>query len=135
VKAPPPSASDAATATAWIDAYLDNLPEDQRESLQNLRRTVADAAPEAVEAVSYGIPAFSYKGRTLVWYHAARNHCSLFPTAEPIEAFRSELGDFKLAKGTIKFIPARPIAAELVAKLVRYRIEQIDTKKSRDPQP
>lgn len=135
MKASQPSVSDIATATAWIDAYLDHLPQDQRESLQNLRRTVAEAAPDAVEAVSYGIPAFSYKGHTLVWYHAAKNHCSLFPTAEPIDVFRSELGDFKLAKGTIKFKPAHPIAAELVTKLVRYRIEQIDTEKSGDPQP
>ena len=118
-------ADAAAVARAWIDAYLAALPADQRAVLQSLRETIAAAAPEAVEAISYGMPAFRYRGRGLVWYLAAKAHCSLFPTAATIDAHRAELADFSLSKGTIRFTPAHPLPKDLVATLVRDRMAQI----------
>ena len=112
-------------AAAWIDVYLTGLPADQRAVLQALRETIAAAAPEATEAISYGLPAFRYHGRVLLWYHAAKAYCSLFPTAAVIDAHRAELADFGLAKGTVRFTPAHPIPAELVGEIVRDRMAQV----------
>ncbi len=115
-----------AAASAWIDAYLAGLPSDQRVALQSLRERIGAAAPEAVEAVSYGIPAFRYRGRPLVWYHAAKTHCALFPTGAVIDAHRVELTGFGLAKGTIRFTPDHPLPPDLVRNLVRDRVAQVD---------
>jgi uncharacterized protein YdhG (YjbR/CyaY superfamily) len=126
------TAQAAAEATAWVDAYLAALPEAQRTALQSLRETVASAAPGAVEAISYGIPAFRYRGRALVGYHAAKAHCALFPMAPAvIEAHREELEGFPTAKGTIRFTPERPLPPGLVRAIVRDRIVQIDRSESR----
>jgi uncharacterized protein YdhG (YjbR/CyaY superfamily) len=122
----PAAATDPAAAKAWIDAYLAALPADQRAALQDLRETVAATAPQAIEAISYGIPAFRYRGHASVWYHAAKAHCSFFPTAEPIEALADELTGFALSKGTIKFKPDAPLPKALIEKLVRYRLAQLD---------
>lgn len=113
-------------AAGWIDAYLGGLPADQRATLQGLRETIAAAAPGATEAISYGLPAFRYRGRVLLWYHAAKAYCSLFPTAAVIEAHRAELAGFALAKGTVRFTPTHPIPATLVAEIVRDRMAQVD---------
>ena len=123
-KAPPTDPNK--NAAGWIDAYLAGLPADQRATLQALRETVAAAAPEATEAISYGLPAFRYRGRVLLWYHAAKAHCSLFPTVAIIEAHRTELAGFALAKGTVRFTPAHPIPLELVAQIARDRVAQVD---------
>lgn len=124
--------TDAATAaTAWIDAYLAGLPADQRDALKSLRETIAAAAPEAVEAISYGIPAFLYRGRALVWYHAAKAHCSFFPTGAPIDAHRAELAGFDIAKGTIRFTPDYPLPKDLVTTIVRDRMAQMDDEAAR----
>lgn len=123
-RAASPDAS--AGASAWIDAYLASLPAGQRAALQDLRETIAGAAPMAVEAISYGIPAFRYRGRPLVWYVAAKAHCSFFPTAEVIDAHRAELAGFGLSKGTIRFTPDRPLPKDLVATIVRDRVTQLD---------
>jgi uncharacterized protein YdhG (YjbR/CyaY superfamily) len=122
----PAVAGDPVAAGAWIDAYLAALPADQRKALQNIREIVAATAPQAVETISYGIPAFRYRNHALVWYHAAKTHCSFFPTAEPIEALAAELTAFEHSKGTLKFKPASPPSRELVEKLVRYRLAQLD---------
>jgi uncharacterized protein YdhG (YjbR/CyaY superfamily) len=84
--------------------------------------------PETTEAISYGMPAFKYKG-TLVWFAAFSSHCSLFPTASVIEAFKDELKGFSTSKGTIHFPTDKPLPTALVKKLVKARVAQIESKK------
>jgi len=65
-----------------IDEYLAAVPEPARSTLGKLRTAIRSAAPaEAAETISYGLPAFKYKG-TLAWFGAFSNHCSLFPTRQ-----------------------------------------------------
>jgi len=121
--------TDPIPAGAQIDARLAALPADQRAALQALRETIAAAAPEAEETISYAMPAFRYRKRALVSYDGFKAHCSLFPmSAELIESHREELAGFATAKGTLQFTPARPIPGDLVAMIVRERMTQIDAK-------
>ena len=116
-----------ASATATIDAYLASLPADQRSALQALRQTIAAAAPDAEEALSYGIPAFRYRSRPLVSYVAATSHLGFYPMSpQVVDAFRDELTDFSLAKSTIRFTPDHQIPAELVGRIVRARKAETD---------
>ena len=116
-------------ATAWIDAYLAPLPDDQRETLASLRRTILAAAPEAVETISYGMPAIRYRGRAVVSYLAAKRHCSLFPmSGEVTGRHRAELDGFATAKGTIRFTPEHRLPDELGTTIVRERIVEIEAK-------
>jgi uncharacterized protein YdhG (YjbR/CyaY superfamily) len=119
--------TDITTATALIDARLAALPADQRAALQALRQTIAAAAPEAEETISYGMPAFRYHGRALVSYSAFKAHCSLFPmSAALIEAHRDEFAGFATAKGTVRFTPEHPLPNDLVELIVRERMAQTD---------
>jgi uncharacterized protein YdhG (YjbR/CyaY superfamily) len=103
------------------------LPSDQREALHALRATITAAAPEAIEAISYGLPAFRYRRRPLVSYGAAAKHCAFYvmsPAA--MDAHAGLLAPYDTSKGTIRFTPDRPLPAELVATLVRARMAEID---------
>jgi uncharacterized protein YdhG (YjbR/CyaY superfamily) len=42
--------------SAKIGMFLAGLRDEMREALEGLRRTIATAAPEAVEGIGYGIP-------------------------------------------------------------------------------
>ena len=122
--------TDPNPATIRIEATLATLPPDQREALQALRATIAGAAPEAVEAISYGAPAFRYRGRPLVAYAAYKAHCSFFPMSpELIERHRDELEGYVIAKGTMQFTPERPLPTDLVVRIVRERMAQIDARR------
>ena len=119
-------------ATARIDETLAALPPDQRMALQALRETIAAAAPEAEETISYSMPAFRYHGRALVSYAAFKTHCSFFPmSASMIESLHDELAGFATSKGTLQFSPEHPIPAELVERMVRERVAQIDARRQR----
>ena len=68
-----------------------------------MRAVIRSAVPaEAVEIISYQIPAFKTK-KVLVWYAAFSEHCSLFPTASVIEEFKDELAGLTISKGTVQF--------------------------------
>ena len=99
--------------------------------LSKMRVTIQSVVPrEATETISYGIPAFRYKG-VLVWFAAFSNHCSLFPTASVVEAFKNELKGFSTSKGTIQFPTDKPLPTALVKKMVKARVAQNEGKKAR----
>jgi uncharacterized protein YdhG (YjbR/CyaY superfamily) len=127
-----PMDKTTASATAEIDAHLASLPEDLRLALDALRRMIRSASPEAVEAFSYGAPAFKYRGRPLVSYNAAKHHCSLYVMSPAvIDAHRDELGAFDTSKGTIRFTPNAPMPEALVTKLVKARMVETDASRTR----
>jgi uncharacterized protein YdhG (YjbR/CyaY superfamily) len=121
------SPPDEATVTKHIDQILSSLPDDKRAALQALRQAIASAAPDAVEGISYGLPAFRYRGRPLVSYNASTGHCAFFPMSPAVlDRHRDELTGFDMAKGTIRFSPDRPIPAEIVSAIVRERMAETD---------
>jgi uncharacterized protein YdhG (YjbR/CyaY superfamily) len=119
------------SARNTIDEYLAGVPEPARGTLIKIRAAIKAAAPsETTETISYGMPAFKYKG-ILVWYAAFADHCSLFPSASIVEAFKDDLKDFSVSKGTIRFPLDKPLPAALVKRLVRARAELNESKKKR----
>jgi uncharacterized protein YdhG (YjbR/CyaY superfamily) len=129
-----PGRSDAGvpTPSAQIDTFLATLSPDMRSALQALRETIAASAPEAEEAISYGAPAFRYRGRPLVSYGAAKGHGSFYVMSpDVLEAHRAQVSAFDTSKGTIRFTPGRPLPEDLVARLVRARIAQTDAAATR----
>jgi uncharacterized protein YdhG (YjbR/CyaY superfamily) len=118
-------------ASKDVDEYLAGIPEPARSALNKIRAAIRSAVPpEATETISYRMPAFRHKG-VLVWFAAFSSHCSLFPTASVIEAFKDELKGFSTSKGTIHFPTGKPVPAALIKKLVKARVAQIESKKRR----
>jgi uncharacterized protein YdhG (YjbR/CyaY superfamily) len=114
-----------------FEEYLASVPAPARGALKQMRAAIRSAAPaEAVEIISYGIPAFKHK-RVLVWYAAFSKHCSLFPTAAVIETFKEELKGFVISKGTIQFPTDKPLPTALIKRVVKARVKQDEGKKGR----
>jgi len=116
--------------SAAIDDLLAGLPADVRTALDTLRAMIATAAPEAIEAISYGVPAFKYRGRPLVSFSAGRTPkrvCSFYVQSPAVmDAHRDELAAYDTSKGTIHFVPDAPLSQELVTRLVRARMAETD---------
>jgi len=111
-----------------VEEYLARLTDPARDMLSKIRDAIRSAAPtEATETISYRMPAFKYKA-VLVWYAAFSNHCSLFPTASVLEVFKNELKSFSTSKGTIQFPLDKPLPTDLIKKIVKERVRQIESK-------
>lgn len=117
-----------------VEAYLCKVPEPARTTLQKLRATIRSVVPkDATEGLSYGMPAFRYKG-ALVAYAAFKDHCSFFPMqSSMIDEMKDELMACRTAKGTLQFPLDKPLPAALVKKIVKARVAENERKKAKKP--
>jgi uncharacterized protein YdhG (YjbR/CyaY superfamily) len=113
-----------------IDEYIAVFPKDVQSVLQELRQVIRASAPEAEEAISYGMPAFKLHGRSLVFFAAWKSHVGFYPGgSSAIEAFKKELAPYKHAKGSIQFPLDKPVPFDLVKKIVKFRAKENKSKK------
>lgn len=112
-----------------IDEYISTFPLEVRNTLEELRKAIRNSAPNAQEAISYGMPAFKLNG-DLVYFAAYKNHIGFYPRGpSAIEAFKEELSGYDLSKGTIRFPLDRPIPLDLVKRIVKFRVQQNESRK------
>ena len=108
------------TGVSSIDAYIAAFPGAVQAQLQALRSAIRAAAPEAEEAISYGMPTFRLKGN-LVHFAAFTHHIGFYPTPSGIAAFQDALSGYRAAKGSVQFPVDQPLPLELIADIVRFR--------------
>lgn len=113
-----------------VDEYLAALPEDVSGALSGLRKIIKQAAPQAEEVISYSMPAFRYQGM-LVWYAAFKEHIGFYPKASGILAFKRELARYKTSKGAIQLPLQEAIPADLVRKIVKFRVKENEQSQKR----
>lgn len=107
-----------------IDGYIAQFPKEVQAILEKIRQTVADAAPGAVEAISYQIPTFKLNGSNLVRFAAWKDHIGFYATPAGNTAFQKELARYKMAKGSVQFPLDAPIPYDLVAEIARFRVKE-----------
>lgn len=119
-----------------IDEYIESVPSEHRQKLEEIRAIIRNAAPEAKEVISYGMPAFKIN-RVLVYFALAKKHIGFYPTSSPIIVFKDELAEYKTSKGAIQLPIEKPLPVDLLTKIVKYRVDedslavhQMKTKKS-----
>ncbi|HAH22526.1 MAG TPA: hypothetical protein DCL77_01960 [Prolixibacteraceae bacterium] len=106
-----------------IDQYIAGFPPEVQVMLEELRATIRNAAPEAMETISYQMPAFKLNG-ILVYFAAYKNHIGFYPTGSGIEHFKEEVSAYKSSKGTVQFPLNQPIPLDLITKIVKFRVKQ-----------
>lgn len=106
-----------------IDEYLECQSSEDKRLLRQMRATIQNAAPEATEKISYGIPTFYLNGN-LVHFAAFANHIGFFPTSSGIAAFKKQLVPFRSSKGAVQFPKDKPLPLTLVTKIVKFRLRE-----------
>jgi uncharacterized protein YdhG (YjbR/CyaY superfamily) len=119
------SATKLSDSVTGVEAYLAKVPEPARTTLQKVRATIRSVVPaEATEGLSYGMPAFRYKG-ALVAYAAFKDHCSFFPMQSSLlDEMKDELKNYRTSKGTLQFPQDEPLPAALLKKMVKLRVAE-----------
>ncbi|MFU8842903.1 MAG: DUF1801 domain-containing protein [Bacteroidales bacterium] len=105
-----------------IDEYHALQPTGIRETLEQLRQAIRQAAPMATETISYGMPAFRQR-KVLVYYALHQNHIGFYPTPDPMVHFKKELEKYSTSKGAIQFPVDKPIPLTLIKKIVKFRLD------------
>jgi len=106
-----------------IDEYIKTFSPDIQSILEKMRQTIRDAAPEAIESISYQMPTFKLNVN-LVHFAAFKHHIGFYPTPSGIEQFKKELSPYKQSKGAVQFPLDKPIPFALVKKIVIFRVKE-----------
>jgi uncharacterized protein YdhG (YjbR/CyaY superfamily) len=64
--------------TKDIDGYISQFPDDVQAVLEQVRKTISKAAPDATAVISHQMPAFRQHG-ILVYFAAWKYHVGLYP--------------------------------------------------------
>lgn len=108
---------------ANVDEYINAFPSNTRVMLEQLRAAIRQMAPDAIECISYAMPAYKLHGM-LVYFAGYDKHIGFYPGAGGISAFENELTGYKRAKGSVQFPLDKALPLELISRMVKFRVLQ-----------
>ena len=117
-------------APGTIDEYISSFPAGVQKVLQEVRTTIRNAAPDAIEAMKYGIPTFVL-GENLVHFGGFKTHVGFYPSPSGIEAFKKEPSAYEGAKGSVRFPLDRRMPLPLISRIVKFRVQEVQQKSAK----
>src|SRR5688572_10543424 len=125
----------ALTKPNTINEYIAGFPEEVQKVLEQVRETIKKAAPEAEETISYAMPAYKLNGKPLVYFAAFKNHIGFYATPTGHDAFAEELSKYKQGKGSVQFPLEKPMPLELITRIVKFRVQELQEKALKKKKP
>jgi len=109
---------------ANVEEYLQQFEGVCRDRLSQVRQIILKEAPDAVESISYGMPAYKTFGKPLVYFAGYAKHVGLYATPSGHEAFAKELAHYKQGKGSVQFPHNQPLPEDLIRRIVAFRTQE-----------
>ncbi len=113
-----------------VDEYILEFENETWERLIAIRKLILETAPEAVESISYGMPAYKVNGKPLVYFAGYKSHIGFYATPTGHEAFAKELSKYKQGKGSVQFPLNEPLPIKLIKEMVLFRLAESHEKHS-----
>jgi len=110
---------------ADIDEYIAGFPKDTGEMLKQVRQAIQKAAPDAVEKISYAMPAFTLNGKNLVYFAAYEHHIGFYAAPTAHAAFKEDFSTYKTGKGSVQFPLDELMPLKLIAKVVKFNAAKL----------
>ncbi len=111
-----------------VEGYIKSFDKEVQERLNSIRHLVKKIVPDAEEGKSYGIIGFKINGRYLLYLGGFKNHISIYPFPSGSEEFKDVGKKYKTAKGTVQFPHTHPIPIEIVKRVIKYRLKEVNIK-------
>ncbi|MFA7244164.1 MAG: DUF1801 domain-containing protein [Patescibacteria group bacterium] len=115
---------------ATVEDYISSYDPETREKLELMRKIIKEAAPEAVESISYGMPGYKLNGKQFLYFGGFPTHIGFYPLPCAIREFSHDIKKFKHSKGAIQFSLAEPLPIGLIKRMVKYRISELEDNNS-----
>lgn len=110
-----------------IDEYIDSQDPQYQDLLIKVRQVMKEAASEATERMSYGIPTFWYQ-ENIIHFGLSKQHLGVYPGSEAIVVFKDRLTNYQTSKGTIRMPLDKEIDFELIKDITTYNLKKVKDK-------
>ncbi len=110
-----------------FEEYLRSIDPEQRAALQeHVIAVVEKEAPGAEEGLSYGLPAFFLKKRSLIGFSSNKHGLNVYPfDPKIVQLVIDEFPSLDHSKGVIRFTPEKPIPKKAVILMTHLRLKEI----------
>lgn len=108
-----------------VASYIAAAPKNMQAQLRAVRAVIKEAAPSAVESISYGMPGYD-KGR-VGWFALRKDFIGLYLRPPIIAEHSRELAGYETTKSAIHFPLDKKIPVSLIKKLIKARIKRNQT--------
>lgn len=108
-------------AVGSVDEYLEQFSGEVRARLDEMRAVIRATAPDAVESMAYGMPAYKLDGKPLVYFAGYAKHVGFYATPNGHEAFAADFARYAQGKGSVQFPHTEPLPVALVRRVVEFR--------------
>lgn len=105
--------------------YIEQLPEDARLKINEIRSILKSVAPEAKEVLKWGKPVFE-SSTILFAYAAYKSHLSFIPTGPALKPFEKELAEFITRQDSVQFPYDKPLPENLIRRIAEFRKEDAE---------
>ena len=114
------------TKPADVDAYIDAAPAASQSLLRELRKLIFEAAPLVTERISYGMPTYDYRGKSLLNFSAAKSHVGVYGLVHVDGQVPPELADYFDHRSTLRFKFDRPLPTAALKNAIVQKAERLD---------
>jgi len=111
-----------------VEDYIAEFPKDVQNKLKLVRNTILKNAPNAVENISYGMPAYKLNKKPLVYFGGFAKHIGFYATPTGHQQFESQLSKYKQGKGSVQFPLNEELPMDLIADIVLFRVNESNMK-------
>ena len=109
----------------WIDEYLADLPNDEKQALQKFREIIHSIVPNCKERIAYKICVFSVH-KDLVGFASQKHFLSFYTMSHPlVKKIKKELQKYEILGATIHFTLNTPLEESLIKKILEERLKEI----------
>ncbi|MBK7447188.1 MAG: DUF1801 domain-containing protein [Ignavibacteria bacterium] len=106
-----------------VDDYISYFPSETKTKLKIIRQIIKDIAPEAIESISYGMPAYKINKKPLVYFGGFAKHIGFYATPTGHEKFKKQLSVYKQGKGSVQFPLDQPLPVALIKNIIKFRLK------------
>lgn len=120
------------TSIKTVDEYVSIYSKAVQDKLASIRKIIIDNAPEAIESISYGMPAYKVNKKPLVYFGGFAKHIGFYAVPNTHVHFKKELSVYKQGKGSVQFPIDQPLPKSLIANMVKFRLKAIKEVQSKN---
>lgn len=114
-----------------VEQYIASFPQDTQILLKKIQEIIINNAPNAIESISYGMPAYKLNGKPLVYFAGYKNHIGFYATPTGHTKFAEELSVYKQGKGSVQFPVNQLIPYGLIERIVSFRVKENEQKSTK----
>lgn len=107
-----------------VEEYIAGFPEDVQQVLKQIRLIVKQTAPDAVESIAYGMPAYKLHKKPLVYFAGYKDHIGFYATPTGHSKFEKELARYQQGKGSVQFPLRESLPVDLIKRIVEFRVKE-----------